>query len=562
MPETSLLNLNVAQHPVRDQAAFDNVIGSYIEYPTRTDALLARLLFTLDIGEDALRKAFSVILDPNFDSKEITLRSVEEHYLYPKRVRDEHLDELGRRSTASVPEVIIDGVLQAIADDIDDAFHVFAFVGRRTFMSRNDVKNLMLVQRNWVLPARRILGRHLRIDPNVMHQSIRCLRHPFTGPWTQQIQMSIAKRNNSWEPLGYHDPNSYINVEHSLLTPQDAFEAHAILQNLATHYSPALRCLSMPLVDTLKPIETIIECFPLLEILRITLPLDVTQANTMLLTIKRLPRLKHLTLHFPHFPPFHQFLDVHWADTPMPGSLRILGSSHSLKTIHYDFSMALKSFRTMHYERRGLKNINGGFLLVGLSFNFSAHRLNASHEDFASVLERLPHPEVEMVQICFPNISQALWDICRCRPSVIKALEWPFLKSATITIVPDQFFRTSIWAASSLDVLALLPTLRSLTLIYDLLNLETLPDADAEGWGKECRECWEVLDCGLVDYVKRSTNTLRYLRVEVNCEDSNFVGNFREEDRGNFDIAKIPRTAAACRESQVFFVLQKQRYHK
>ena len=93
------------------------------------------------------------------------------------------------------------------------------------------------------------------------------------------------------------------------------------------------------------------------------------------------------------------------------------------------------------------------------------------------------------------------------------------------------------------------PSLRSVTFEYYM---------DSYRWPM----VHESLDDELVEPVKRNAGSLQYLRVDVNSFYPTTrlgfaVDRDREKERREFDAADMPRTAAACREAGIFFVLQK-----
>ena len=88
-----------------------------------------------------MKKVLDVVLDPTFDPREITLRTIPDFFSALRRGREQQLDEMALRAEASIPQVIVDGVFQAIADDLDDRdsdFHAF----RQAAFNITDVKRL------------------------------------------------------------------------------------------------------------------------------------------------------------------------------------------------------------------------------------------------------------------------------------------------------------------------------------------------------------------------------------------------------------------------------------
>ena len=514
----------IQAHPVKDRSAFDKALDSYIEFPTLTDALLASLLVTLDIGEAEFAKVLSIIRAPGFNALEATLESVEDFFFNIKERRDAQVNELMLRSVSSIPQVIVDNVLEVIARSLD--YEDKPSIRRFPFISFDDVKNLSLVQRNWVLPARRILGRRLclkRPDQNAFAKMINFghLRNPLTGPWTQSIAIGPSSTNLS----------AFVDL-------QGLFQ---MAQRLATCHLPALRslCLTLPssLAGDAGPSVNLflasLDQFTSLEELRIDVSAFLgaeSRSGAWFQTMARIPRLKRFTARNTH--PQTQLISASPTLLPEPYdifqlspsliALNITGIAHVITELRYTRPDPATDCFCLHgvitsccqdFERLGLVALESSWRSV----RHLGLKIKNFYEGAADIILKTDNVESIEVEL-YPEAPGTIEIVTRILP----------LSLRSITFVCNINFYIP-WAYED-------PT-------------PTRAELD-----ERVQAMWFELDQALATRIKQDTGTLRYLRVEAN-----YVSDVDGDETENFRYIELPTSAAACRDTQIMFVLQKQR---
>lgn len=181
--------------PVRGASARDDVSQAYLEFPTRSDAMMASILMGERIEPVLFDRIMKVITSDGFNPTELKLTKSSAYYVYAGNERIRQLGVMASQTQASIPDDIIEGVTEILANELDDAITANPRDEQELRRKYHKfLKEMSLVQRNWVLPCRRALGRSFDIPKS--HPSSRAmdaqksfsvLRHPFAGPWCRNV---------------------------------------------------------------------------------------------------------------------------------------------------------------------------------------------------------------------------------------------------------------------------------------------------------------------------------------------------------------------------------------
>ncbi|EJD04898.1 uncharacterized protein FOMMEDRAFT_18616 [Fomitiporia mediterranea MF3/22] len=191
--------------PFYEKLAFDSTLGSYIEFPTPSDAMIASLCLAHGVDLKTMDAIFDVVRNTNFDPKELNFLGTEDVYLHAAKRRCRRAVYLTNRGFCSqatsggFPQAILDGVTDVIGDEIECVSR-WSLNGngvsdngsgsvKRVGELRKDLLNMSLVRRSWLIPARRALGRCVELNNPSRKVAMEFLRQPIYGPWTRQLSV-------------------------------------------------------------------------------------------------------------------------------------------------------------------------------------------------------------------------------------------------------------------------------------------------------------------------------------------------------------------------------------
>lgn len=218
--------------PYIDSRAYNEANSTYVGFPSQSDAMLASLLLFHNVPCRIMDLILSVVTDPDFDPKDVTLRksvdiidTVEESRLKDRmaavheRTRDHHGDD-GHIEQAgfNFPRLVLNNVLDIIhaerMDDIRAQFEeTLSIESMHTMRVKQDVtlKAMSLVHRSWTAPAQEALGRILYIGESTEDMDI-CLppvRKSIFGPWTSVVAVQFFPQIR-WVP---EEDCKYLEIE-------------------------------------------------------------------------------------------------------------------------------------------------------------------------------------------------------------------------------------------------------------------------------------------------------------------------------------------------------------
>ncbi|KLO17829.1 hypothetical protein SCHPADRAFT_143911 [Schizopora paradoxa] len=200
---------------------FDHELRTHFQCNNVSDALLARLLLTDGVEDTSLDLFISVINDPNFNPREVTFKRSGDILRLVAEQRQQDIDSLGNRSsqgminvTAGVPGVVLDGVIDVLKDEFEDAAlalrsrdgfsfattdpppDCFGFVlEERAALSdsRHALLTCCLVHTSWLGSAQRALGCALISPLKDLRNTLWCyIRSPLYSVWTRSVELKIS----------------------------------------------------------------------------------------------------------------------------------------------------------------------------------------------------------------------------------------------------------------------------------------------------------------------------------------------------------------------------------
>lgn len=203
---------------------FDSKLQSHFQCNNASDALLARLLLTDGVEDTILDLFLSVVSDPNFESKDVTFKLSGDIHRLVGEQRKKNTDSLGNRSlqhgminvTAGLPSIVLDGVIDVLKGELEDAvlsqrskdgiaftsinppFACFGLVEgehRAISICHRILSNCCVVHTSWLTRARRALGFFLISPMNSKADTVllpRFVRSPLYSTWTRQVELKLT----------------------------------------------------------------------------------------------------------------------------------------------------------------------------------------------------------------------------------------------------------------------------------------------------------------------------------------------------------------------------------
>lgn len=186
--------------PYNDRLSFDRSLDTYIEFPTCSDAMLASLGLAHGVDSKVMDAIFAIVHNARFNPKELTLRGTEDVYLHVAKRRCRETTLLTRRgfsdaARALLPTPVLEGVVDVLSDELEasGATIWYGKDAKQTDALKKDLLNMSLVQRSWLQPVRRALGRNLELVNPSRETLLRSLRQPLVGPWTRHLSVTALE---------------------------------------------------------------------------------------------------------------------------------------------------------------------------------------------------------------------------------------------------------------------------------------------------------------------------------------------------------------------------------
>ncbi|KLO17826.1 hypothetical protein SCHPADRAFT_143787 [Schizopora paradoxa] len=200
---------------------FDSKLRTPFQFKNASDALLARLSLSYGIEDIILDLFLSVVNDPEFNPKEVSIKHAADIHGFVSERRQENMDSLGKRSsqdmvnvTAGLPTVVLDGVIDVLKDEFEDAVAAlrsrdgigyasinppsgcFGFVDSEreaVSASRLVLSTCCTVHTSWLGRAVHALGCSLITPPKVYMDPLSLyIRSPLYSTWTRNVEMAIS----------------------------------------------------------------------------------------------------------------------------------------------------------------------------------------------------------------------------------------------------------------------------------------------------------------------------------------------------------------------------------
>lgn len=204
------------QQPFIDSQAYNKASSTYVSFPSKADAMIASLQLSYDVPCRTMDLILSTISHPDFDPKQVKLRSsidvidVLEEIRMKDRVAIVHkrpLDRDGRIEQAGFPLFVLEEVLEIIHSrrmaKIKSTFEDLHFMQlvyeyNRYSEEERSLRNMCLVHRSWTTPSQKTLGRILFINEpaygsRLLYAPSNAWKSIF-GPWTTVVAFQMYCR--------------------------------------------------------------------------------------------------------------------------------------------------------------------------------------------------------------------------------------------------------------------------------------------------------------------------------------------------------------------------------
>ncbi|KAI5119349.1 hypothetical protein M0805_004026 [Coniferiporia weirii] len=500
--------------PFNDRLSFDRTLGTYIEFPTCSDAMLASLTLALGVNYAVMDAVLSIVKHSAFDPTEITLHGTEDICAHIANRRCQDAVALMSRKPDSgrsfVPQVIVEHVIEIIGDKLERETRsstaaspfLHVRVSREAQELRKTLLNACLVQRSWVQLTRRALGRCLTLINPSRKSMLDSLRQPFLGPWTRELSVVISEDDR--KPLLVKPFQTLVSKRLTAVSRMSMKAHHRDISALTHLFN------LMPSIKELR-LEAYRECE------------DYTPALPSLFSsITSLRHLEHLSLKLPEWIPSE--LSAH----ELPAELSRISTSPYLQSVHL--------YCDLPAERLSwTRNPGGDFSLKALEKTF-CHKSGISHGHPASVLRPLAGllRRLDDLRLFVPESGNTalprIFEYC----SDIRRLYFEsddFPSNEVLKCIPDMVERLAFQFS---------------------VDFTKYPTSDLEPW--------DALDIQLREYlVKGCCPKLQTLRVYMHSQTEGLLvctkGRYRF--RVLQDI-KLRRVEVACAERGIDFVFLHQ----
>ncbi|KAI5115770.1 hypothetical protein M0805_007185 [Coniferiporia weirii] len=177
-----------------------------ISFPSHSDAMIASLAIAHNASLGLMDAIFSIIHDKSFNTSEMALQNTEDMCIHLAKydfsfhttntqsdsdaleVGGKEIEEPGTSLMTAKPTSVV--VLEEVVGWLDDAMQDKYLPRDERSSLRGILMSLALVQRRWVDPVRRILGRSIYIIFSERGQVLdRLLSNPCAGPWTRDLHI-------------------------------------------------------------------------------------------------------------------------------------------------------------------------------------------------------------------------------------------------------------------------------------------------------------------------------------------------------------------------------------
>ncbi|KLO16250.1 hypothetical protein SCHPADRAFT_995224 [Schizopora paradoxa] len=300
--------------------------------PSQSDILLVSLLNTNLSTLQGTKAITNSIMDGSFDSEEVNLDNADDILFGPLRDRQKALLEHERIPCSTVPNIVIQAVIDLLVDVAEqylgrrDKFgpDLFAECERSAHqIRRNEVMctlhHISLVHPSWTLKIYRALGKSLIIPMIIGEEQdapwVTVLRNPAFGAWTRKIRITHKLRLPNFE-----------------ITQRSFF-----LRKLAPRF-PNLRMVTVIFyridefaLETLEAFQSLDS----LETLKITNVKDIRNHDASITSLPptfielfaRLPKLRSLSLPYTH---------SHLQGVDIPQEFALLFANKKFKELHLE----------------------------------------------------------------------------------------------------------------------------------------------------------------------------------------------------------------------------------
>ncbi|KLO17857.1 hypothetical protein SCHPADRAFT_936694 [Schizopora paradoxa] len=187
---------------------FDEIYGAKVRFNNPSEALLAQLFLKEEdaIPLSSLDALLSVIRNPSFNVEDISFRNCGDFCSFVTSSRVEGITRRGWDSEAGIPEVVLEGALDVLGSELQNAWDV----GRSHYMGDMQVRghgslfdtiealksslvNFALVHSSWLVRARLLLGYYHRFRVSDRRPFRRSLTNSFLGTWTRDVQIKFEE---------------------------------------------------------------------------------------------------------------------------------------------------------------------------------------------------------------------------------------------------------------------------------------------------------------------------------------------------------------------------------
>lgn len=187
---------------ISNNCVLEPTSGCWIPFQTVSDALIAQLWLCHAIPMATIDLVLAAVTNPAFVSSQITFASTKDIDVrvgeYRRTVASRRV-MLNQCTTAGIPPVVLDCVLDAIVSDIPSLMSEVATRRHRSGViqgGRAVLLSMSLVHRTWTSPAQERLRRRFVLHGD-QDRLISYLRNPLCGPWIRELGLGYVYSRDS-----------------------------------------------------------------------------------------------------------------------------------------------------------------------------------------------------------------------------------------------------------------------------------------------------------------------------------------------------------------------------
>lgn len=168
----------------QENVAFEPTTQTHIRFNSKTDAVLAEMLFKEELGIQKFNQLLTVLRNPEFDVKDVTFKNPLEifHHVASKK-QEAAVERSGNIAVAGMPSLVLSGVIRTLVEEVPS---IEGPEGHRPLSeAERTLLNMTLAHRSWSFLAQKGLGERVFIRGTASLRA--AMLSPLLGSWTKQL---------------------------------------------------------------------------------------------------------------------------------------------------------------------------------------------------------------------------------------------------------------------------------------------------------------------------------------------------------------------------------------